>query len=119
LRVSPIRPYDEAKGAAGRFDLTGTGDGRIFGFDPRTPARIVEIDPKTSQIVAEKSVGALGERAWAIAQYWGSFYVFSATTGNSQVVKFNWGTGAEEVLLPDVGFTVVGAGVSSCAPSLL
>jgi hypothetical protein len=117
LTVSPPHAYDESKVKSGRFDLTGTGDGRIFGFDPRPPARIVEIEPTTAKIIGQKSVGAIGDRAWAIAQYWGAFYVFSATSGNSQVVKLSWATGKEEVVSPDVGFTVVGAGVSSCAPA--
>lgn len=119
LTVSPIHAYDPGTFAVGRFDLTGTGDGRIFGFDAKSPARIVEIDPKAAKIVASKSIGAIGDRAWAIAQYWGSFYVFSATYGNSQVLKFTWNTGVEEEISADVGFTVVGAGVSSCAPALL
>ncbi len=119
LTVSPIKAYDGPASDIGRFDLTGTGDGRIFGFDAKAPARIVELEPKTSKIIASKAIGSIGDRAWAIAHYWGSFYVFSATYGNSQVLKFTWNTGVEEEISADVGFTVVGAGVSSCAPTLL
>jgi hypothetical protein len=117
--VSPIKSYDAGSFDVGRFDLTGTGDGRIFGFDAKPPAHIVEIDPKSAKIVASKSIGSIGDRAWAIAQYWGAFYVFSATYGHSQVLKFTWNTGVEEEISSDIGFTVVGAGVSSCAPTLL
>lgn len=118
LVMAPPVPFD---GTSGRFDLTGTGDGHVFGFDAHPPARLVEIDPSTGKITREKSLGALsGESAWAVAQYWGSFYVFSAGYGaHSQVTRFEWGTGKTDVISADVGFTVVGAGVSSCAPSAL
>ena len=116
LTVTKPVPFD---GTNGRFDLTGTGDGHVFGFDAHPPARLVEIDPSSGKITREKSLGALsGESAWAVAQYWGSFYVFSAGFGaHSQVTRFEWGSGKTEVISADVGFTVVGAGVSSCAPS--
>jgi hypothetical protein len=113
--TAPV-PFD---GTNGRFDLTGTGDGHVFGFDAHPPARLVEIDPATGKITREKSLGTLsGESAWAVSQYWGSFYIFSAAFGaHSQVTRFEWSTGKSEIISADVGFTIVGAGVSSCAPS--
>ncbi len=119
LRMSPVVRYQPQGGTVGAYDLTGTGDGRVFGIGPE-PARIVELEPKTARILVEKKLIELPDMyAWAIAHYWGSFYVFAAASGNSRVTRFDWSTGQEERIFDDVGFVITGAGVSTCAPTKL
>lgn len=117
LALSPFSPY--RGGRTGNFELTGMSDGRMYGFDPSShPPRIVEIDPKTATLKAERVLDdVVSGGAWAIAQHYGDFYVFSAPPrGHTRVTKVVLDSKATKVVA-DLDFAVVGAGVSTCAPS--
>jgi len=117
LTLSPFVPY--RGGRAGNFELTGMSDGRMYGFDPSSqPPRIVEIDPKTAALKSERLLdGVVGGGAWAVAQHYGDFYVFAAPPrGHTRVTKVVLDA-KETKVVADLDFAVVGAGVSTCAPS--
>jgi hypothetical protein len=110
-------------------ELTGTADARLFGFYPAAhePAYVQEIDRRTAAPVGTK--WTLGDRplgrvaAYAFAQWGGKFYVF-ATSGasefggdeTSRVHVVDRATGKYAVLLDNIPYRIVGAGVSTCAP---
>lgn len=102
-------------------ELTGTGDGRLFGFytkgDPSLPTYIGEIDQNTAAVVAENSLPTVDRgQGWAFAFWGGDFYIFHAPGGGSRVTRFSPldNSVTQIASLPTI---IVGAGVSTCAPA--
>lgn len=101
-------------------ELTGTSEGKLFGFFPVTSGTsfIQEIDKKTGGAIGTKwSVGDLGYiSAWAFAQWGGLFFVFVTLDGGPRVYSVNRQTGESKVVMGSIPYRVTGAGVSTCAP---
>jgi len=102
-----------------RCELTGTGDGRLFAFCLFTSgsgSEIAEIDRKTAKVIAVNQL-AVGESndAFAYAFWGGEFWIFSGPGGSTTVTEYNPGT-KSETAVATFGQTIVGAGVSTCAP---
>jgi hypothetical protein len=103
-------------------ELTGTGDGKLFGYFPETGRGFVqELDPQTGNGVGERmkvggDEGDIG--GWAFAHWGGVFYVFVTTAGNSAVHAIHRKTGKYELIKDHLPQRIVGAGVSTCAPLL-
>ena len=109
---------------AGGADLTGNGEGELFGFFPdASPPSVRQIDKSsagTSQKVWPLPTSAFNNtQAWAFAQWGGNFYLFfkSVTDASSNVWKLDPGTGSATKVMTSVGYTITGAGGSSCAPT--
>jgi hypothetical protein len=109
-------------------ELTGTGDGKLYGFFVSAPAVIAEISKGTGEIIDPKPLaGTYAGNAWAFSFYGGDFYVYTHSDGNgggpplagggSDVTRFRPSTGEVAIVKPKVGFKIVGAGVSTCAPT--
>jgi hypothetical protein len=108
-------------------ELTGTGDGRLYAFwAPGGPASagsaISEIDKKTAKVIGQSNLATVTQGGgWAFAFWGGSFYLFTnpagLTGGSTETVvqRYDPTTGAvaQVATYPE---TVVGAGVSTCAP---
>ena len=102
-----------------RCELTGTGDGRLFAFCLNltgSGSQIAEIDRQTAKVVALDPL-VLGDPndafAWA---FWGGyFWIFTAPSGTSTVTRYDPNTHTESNMTT-LGSTIVGAGVSTCAP---
>jgi hypothetical protein len=102
-------------------ELTGTGDARLYGFFGTTPVQIAEIDKDTAAL---KSVNALPEvqtpSSWAVSFWGGDLYLYTAPadkTVDSTVSRYSPATGSiDPAYMTNIGFRVVGAGVSTCAP---
>jgi len=115
LEVIPVGSYDTISGAA---EITGTGDARLFGFFTGAPVTIAEIDKTDAHVLSKApqpsvSIGS----GWAFAFWGGDFWLFTAPLGSSQITQYKPATSTTNVVVPDVGgFTIVGAGVSTCAP---
>ena len=125
LTLTPIGPFTPTVSQA---ELTGTGDGRLFGFwapnGPDSPgAAISQIDKASAQVIAQASLpGVTQGGGWAFAFWGGSFYLFTnpggAVAGGSTttiVQKYDPNSGAL-VQVATYPQTIVGAGVSTCAP---
>lgn len=103
-------------------ELTGTGDGRLYGLytkspTQRTPVYIGEIDPSTGDVIGENLIpGANLGTAWAFAAWGGDFYLFTAPASATQVTRYRPSDGTARVIA-STSLKVVGAGVSTCAPS--
>lgn len=108
-------------------ELTGTGDGRLFAFyslgSPQAEPSIVgQIDPTTAQVTAQDTLPLAQGNGWAFGFWGGAFYLFTTqgeeVTLHTIVSRFDPvdGTLLLETRRPD-GDIIVGAGVSTCAPS--
>ena len=105
-------------------DLTGDGEGRLYAFFPEPPARIAEIDPASAKTESAKQDPLdevkIGNGAWAITLWGGDQWLFTADKGNkpSRLIRIRKsGDNSSTEVMGDVGgFTVVGAGASTCAP---
>ncbi len=100
-------------------ELTGTGDGRLYGYFTTSPVQVGQIDKATAAVTKPAVITGLATpSAWAFSFWGGSFYLYAASAfDNSSVTKYNPATGTiENGYVADVGFRIVGAGVSTCAP---
>lgn len=104
-------------------ELTGTGDGKLFGFVTTTPASLAEIDKATG---ATPRVSPLPNMTtgvdYAFSFWGGDFWFYTAgsegsTSQSSRVTQYKLSSSRQlTVVNPSVGFRIVGAGVSTCAP---
>jgi hypothetical protein len=125
-KATLIAPFG-APLAGQNCELTGTGDGRLFGFFTTLPAQVAEIDKATgavrsSQVLQTVSTGS----EWAFSFWGGDFYLYTAQpdTGGlpqnqttSDVTRYRPSDKSVSVLKQNIGFRIVGAGVSTCAPT--
>lgn len=109
-------------------ELTGTGASQLYGFFPVTSggnAYVQEIDKATGGPIGPKhDLGPLGTvRDWAFAQWGNKFYVFTTVQAGaglvSTVQSIDKATGMVKVEVANSQYQVDGAGVSTCAPSVL
>lgn len=122
LMTSP--PYDmNVLGVLlGAPELTGTGDGELWSFSPNVQIpTVARLSKDTGEIEAAYVLPSLmgSPRAWAFAFWGGDFYVFLERDldSSTRVWKLNGTTGALSPAVPDTGRRIVGAGVSTCAPT--
>lgn len=108
-----------------RGELTGTGDGRLFAYwaDPNSTAgsHVAQLDKGNARVLAQTFLPTVGHprMAYAFAFWGGDFWIFTSR-GNfirqgTDVTRFTPGQPA--VAVTTFPSTVVGAGVSTCAPA--
>lgn len=106
---------------SGAPELTGTGDAKLWAFSPNVmPPQVARLSKTNGAIEAAfEAPGLAGvPRAWAFAFWGGDFFIFleRATDSSTRVWKMNGTTGALTTVVADTGRSIVGAGVSTCAP---
>jgi hypothetical protein len=106
---------------SGSPELTGTADSTLWGFYPdATSPRVAQIDKNTAAEGMSFPLSALKGTplAWAFAFWGGDFWIFLKrdTDASTHVYQLDKATGQVADVLPSTGFTIVGAGVSICAP---
>jgi hypothetical protein len=101
------------------MELTGTGDGRLFGFvaDPvGSGTRLVRVNKQTAEAALAANLPELElGNGWAFAFWGGDFYFFTELGGTSIVTRFDPIDGSSTTVAGWQGL-IVGAGVSTCAP---
>lgn len=99
-------------------ELTGTGDGRLYGFFTSTPVEVGEIDKASAQVVGSTPLPTVQvPSAWAFSFWGGDFYLYTATAGDTTVNRYRPSDGSvDTAYMTNIGFRIVGAGVSTCAP---
>jgi hypothetical protein len=112
--------------AGKKAELTGTGDGKLFGFFPEFyPAKMGEIDKATGAVSNAKDLtGVEATSEWAFSFFGGDFFAFHAKEGGglpqsdvgSSVTRYR-PTDGTITKVKQLAFRVVGAGVSTCAPT--
>lgn len=105
----------------GAPELTGTGDAKLWAFLPNLmPPKVARLSKVNGAIESTFEVQALAgvPRAWAFAFWGGDFFVFleRATDSSTKVWRVDGTTGAVTSAVSDTTRTIVGAGVSTCAP---
>jgi len=104
-------------------ELTGTGNAELWGFFPYV-SKIGLINKQngtvSNMITIPKDMASV--QAWAFAAYGGKFYLFFKANFDPSSSIFEVDPGKNNAfknVLPNTGYTIVGAGVSSCAPTKL
>ena len=116
--VNPIAKFPEIGGA----DLTGNGLGELYGFFPEPSPSVKQIDKTNATFIKSWPLSPQtygGIMAWAFAQWGGSLYLFyyNGNSPTSDIGQFNIASGQATTFMKNIGYTIVGAGVSSCAPT--
>lgn len=118
--VVPIGDYSGALAGMGA-ELTGTGDGRLFGFFTTLPnATFAQIDSATGKTSGDKDLAGVSTgTAWAFSFWGGDFWFYTSSGLPSKVTRLKAsGDNSLSTAVADVGgFRIVGAGVSTCAPT--
>lgn len=112
----------------GAPDITGTNDGRLFGYFPFTsPPHVAQIDPVTAQPIMTWPLPAVEgtTRAWAAAYWKGRVIAFDSRSSSSlgplrnRIFAVDVTSGEISTLDDDSPNTVIGAGVSTCFQVIL
>lgn len=121
--VKPVGSFGAGLTVGG--ELTGSGDGRLWGFFTTRPqatfARIDKTSGATSDVLPLAGVST--GTHWAFSFWGGDFWFYTADTSTnpsatSSVTRMDTQNGnALKVVRANVGFRIVGAGVSTCAPT--
>jgi len=102
-------------------ELTGSGDARLFGFFTTTPVEVAEISKVSGSILSTKSLPQVETPSyWAFSFWGGDFYLYTAPSDpnrTSNVTRYRPSDNSvDAAYMVNVGFHIVGAGVSTCAP---
>lgn len=126
LKSGQVVPVGAFTGALEGEDaeLTGTGDAKLFGFFTTTPVQVAEINKSTGAIIAAKSpAGVETPAAWAFSSWGGALYLYTAPSPlfdpsrTTNVTHYVFPDGpVDTAYMENIGFRIVGAGVSTCAP---
>ncbi len=109
--------------AAGMPELSGTGDGTLWGFVPDIASAtgvttLLQLDPTSGATLQSFAYPALssvsgGDTNWAMKFWGGSFWLF---LGQSVFQVQRTTPQTATTAIANSGRTIVGAGVSTCAP---
>jgi hypothetical protein len=125
MKLAVVGPLDS--GLSGLdAELTGTGDAHLFGFVFNQTSSLIGIDKASGHVLSNDTVPVsinplgFGSLAWAFSFWGGVFYLYTADTSQapfSDVTEFDPATKKSTTVLSQIGFNIVGAGVSTCAPT--
>ncbi len=112
---------DYTSGLAGsECEITGTGDARLFGFYATLmPPKLAEIQKANAATPSPINLNSIQTSSAYAFSFWGGDFWFYTSPGlqNSQVTRYKYATDKSfSVVVPNTGMTIVGAGVSTCAP---
>jgi hypothetical protein len=100
--------------------MTGTGDARLFAAFEGTPYTVAEIDKQTAHIISVAPQTSInypaGSTSLAFAAWGGDFWLFVEPGGTTDVYQYQPSTKATTKRVTE-NFEIVGAGVSTCAPT--
>jgi hypothetical protein len=119
-----LSPIGSLSKPIGNPELTGTGDSRLFAFGPIGPtgtdSHLAELDKATAAVKSDVllNLNQSDISAWAFAFWGGEFWFFtSEQKGASVVHRYTPGGTTTPPAVAQINLTIVGAGVSTCAPS--
>jgi len=119
--VDPIGRFTGAL-ADQNAELTGTGDGRLFGFFTTDPVVVAQVDKTNGSTETPVPMNGVEVPADFAFSFWGGhFYLYTSEgegVGNgSDVADYDPVSGTVDTsYMQGIGFDIVGAGVSTCAP---
>lgn len=122
LKLTSIGPFTD--GLAGKAaELTGTGNGDLYAFATTSPnATLAKIDKTTGATLLNDQVpldGVNTGMAFAFSFWGGDFWFYTSPDGvASSVTQYKASSDKSiEVVVGNTDFAIVGAGVSTCAPT--
>jgi hypothetical protein len=118
VKTLAVQQKNALKGEAA--ELTGGPDARLFLFAAQS-AKLSEVDLGSLKLTALHTFSEFSDvLAWAFARYAGKFYMFTAsgtmTAGPTKTTIYDADTQQSTLRDANIGFTVVGAGQSTCVP---
>lgn len=115
LRLQTVGVYDEI---SARAELTGNAKGELFGAFEGEPFHIAQIDPRTAAIQWHVPIpqARFAASNFAFAAWGGDFYLFVGPGSRTEVYRYDPDSG-QSTLMANTHHVVVGAGVSTCAPT--
>ena len=125
MTMTPVGPWGSPL-AGYNAELSGTGGGILYGFFTTTPSSLATIDPSGGAVSNVISLGSVNnsQGGYAFSFWGGDFWIYTAfpttadpnaTTSVTHYVSADAGIG---VPMTDIGFTIVGAGSSTCVPTV-
>lgn len=116
-----VRTIGTMPAAEQSAELTGTGDGELYAYYPGSISTFVaNLDKTNAGRGTSWDLSPISSvTAWAFAHWGGKFYIF-ATGGFSptnRVIELDPETGNSRTVIGNSAYRVVGAGVSTCAPT--
>ena len=120
LGVSSVAGFAPGSGLP---ELTGNRSGELWGFFPKmSPPRIAQINKGNASLLQSVLLPAnlfANVQAWAFAYWGGDFYIFfkSSMDSASGIWRVSPGSGQVTTEVPNTGYVITGAGVSTCAPT--
>jgi len=119
LMLTPVAQYDQLVGE--EAELTGTGDGRLFGAFEGSPYTVAEIDKTTAHVISVAPQTGIdyapSSSSLAFAFWGGDFWLFIGPGGTTDVFQYQ-PSGQTTTKRETEQFEIVGAGVSTCAPTV-
>ena len=104
----------------GRAELTGTGDGRLFGAFEGAPYVVAQIDESNAAILSQAPQSGVSsapfQSNFAFAFWGGVFWLFFGQGGATDFYVYDPVAGTTTKAM-SVNAEIVGAGVSTCAPT--
>jgi hypothetical protein len=125
LTAQKLLPVADWPDSTPDLELTGTGDGRLYGFMMSSPLALSEIDQDTGAIgrtVQLPQIEMPASPMYAFSFWGGDFYFYTATdespSRTTNVARYRPSDGSvDAAYMTNIGFHIVGAGVSTCAPT--
>ena len=111
-------------GLPSQSELTGNAEGELWAILPlENPAKLVRLNKANAQVVETRTMPSFPNPfeidTFAFATWGGDFWIFVRTYGlgeTTDVYRVS-STGALSLVAENTGLTIVGAGVSTCAPT--
>jgi hypothetical protein len=125
MAMTAIGPWGTSL-AGYNAELSGTGSGVLYGFFTTTPSDVAQIDKTSAAVAGTIPLSAVNNSmgGYAFSFWGGDFWIYTAyptnadpnaTTSVTHFVSADAGVG---VAMADIGFTIVGAGSSTCVPTV-
>jgi hypothetical protein len=116
LRVRKVGPLPTVEQTP---ELTGTADGKLYGYFPgRSVSMVARLDPASGKALRRWTLPGMGKdvEAWAFAHWGGKFYIFVTTVGSKGQVQLMLPQNGKLLTIMTTSYRIVGAGVSIRAP---
>jgi hypothetical protein len=101
-------------------ELSGTGGGVLYGFFTTTPSSVAQIDKANAAVSGVIPLGTVmnSQGGYAFSFWGGDFWIYTAfpPAQFSSVTHYVSADGGVGVVMPQLTFTIVGAGSSTCVP---
>lgn len=98
----------------GIAELAGTADARLYAFYGSTIApNVAELDKATGAVLSYKPAMNMGLTSFAMAFWGGDLWLFTGAVAS----RYTIASGTTTIVNRNLGFDVVGAGSSTCAPA--